>query len=455
VSDPVLGQLAAKTGGYLLVTGDVSSHTERFTLAKFFLQILKDATRNQPVVDPAGDLLWNGGKPVIPFALSDKDVSVDVVALCPIPMALDFRLLTPSGVEITRDTQASEPNVQYVVDADVAYYRLMLPALAGDPAGSHRGGWHAVLTLRALDEVLEEIQRMEDREAALVLLHRLRELDKSVPYRLSVHTFSNLRLEAELTQNSREPGATAAVVASLFEYDVPLADAKVWATVTGPGLASSTAVFHDFQNGSYLLEWPLKQIGSYRFVVRAEGRTSGGDPFTREKVLTAGVWEGGDKPWEPVENPEDERRPQPGDDDHLRRMLNEVERSSSMMRRLAGLGVDVHTLRRALERAAARAVDADVATTLDDVEARLHPAAEAGPLSTPVQRRPKRAGVSGNLFLIEGFTNPEEAEPAEHPDKSPEPGVHVAEQEVEPPEPVERPEEHGLPHPDEHNDRPS
>jgi hypothetical protein len=445
VSDPVLGQLAAKTGGYLLVTGDVSSDTERFTLAKFFLQILKDATRNQTVVDPAGDLLWNGGKHVIPFAISDTDVSVDVVALCPIPQALDFRLVTPSGVEITRDTQAAEPNVQYVVDADVAYYRLMLPALTGDPAGSHRGGWQAVLTLRALDEVLEEIRHMEDREAARDLLRRLRELEKSVPYRLSVHTLSNLRLEADLTQNSREPGATATLLASLFEYDVILAPGtKVWATVTGPGFVNSTAGFHDLQNGSYLLEWPLKQVGSYRFVVHAEGRTSAGDPFTREKVLTAGVWEGGDKPWEPVESFEDERRPQPSDEDRLRRMLSEVEKSPSMMRRLERLGVDIETIRSALERVVAADLEAEIAPTLDDVEARLRRAAEVGPLSTPVQRRPKRPGVSGNLFLIEGFTNPEEGEP-----EGPAPGAHVGEREGGNSEPVEPPEEHGHHRPDE------
>jgi hypothetical protein len=158
------------------------------------------------------------------------------VVLCPIPQLLDFRLVTPSGVEITRDAPVVEPNVQYVLDADVAYYRLMLPALAGDPAGSHRGAWQAVVSLRSPDEVLEEIRSMEDRTAAQVLLRRLRELlDKPVPYNLSVHTFSNLRLDAGLAQNSREPGATATLSASLFEYDVPLAaGAKVWATSPAP-----------------------------------------------------------------------------------------------------------------------------------------------------------------------------------------------------------------------------
>jgi hypothetical protein len=372
VSDPVLDQLAANTGGYLLVTGDISSDTERFTLAKFFLQILKDATLNQTVVDPAGDLLWNGGTQVIPFPIADTDVSADVVALSPLPLALDFRLITPSGVEITRDTPATEPNVQYVLDTDVAYYRLMLPALGADPAGSHRGQWKAVLTLRSPDEVIEEIRAMEDQEAAQELMRRLREaLQKSVPYNLSVHTFSNLRLDVQLTQTSREPGGTASLLASLFEYDVPLrAGASVWATVSGPGFSGVTAGFTDLGDGTYTLDWPLKRPGAHRFVVHAEGRTSGGDLFTREKVLTASAWRGGDKPWEPVENPDDEDRRQKGGDE---------------------------------ERGHRPEVD------VDDLAEQLRRATEAGPLSTPVRRAPKRPGVSGNLFIIEGFTHPDEA----------------------------------------------
>jgi hypothetical protein len=53
---------------------------------------------------------------------------------------------------------------------------------------------------------------------------------------------------------------------------------------------------------------------------------------------------------------------------------------------------------------------------------------EAGPLSTPVQRRPKRPGEPGNLFFI-----PEETEPAEHHGESPEPGDQPGEHQGESP----------------------
>jgi len=37
VSDPILSQISANTGGYLLVTGDMTDDDERFTLAKLFI----------------------------------------------------------------------------------------------------------------------------------------------------------------------------------------------------------------------------------------------------------------------------------------------------------------------------------------------------------------------------------------------------------------------------------
>jgi hypothetical protein len=116
-----------------------------------------------------------------------------------------------------------------------------------------------------------------------------------------------------------------------------------------------------------------------------------------------------------------------------------MEESPSMRARLAELGFDVAAVRSALDVAP---IDTD------DLEARLRTASEGGPLSTPVQRRPKRPGVPGNLFFIA-----EETEPAEHHGESPEPGDRPGEHQGEGPEPVEQPEEHGHQRPDEPDDR--
>jgi hypothetical protein len=223
VNDATLDQISINTGGYRLITGNMTNDDERFMLAKFFIQILKDATLNQTVVDPEGQLLWNGKPQEIEFPISDSDVSVDVVALCPIPFALDFQLITPGGDVITQAMAGVEPNVQYHVGADVAYYRLMLPALPSKPDSSHRGMWKAVLGLKRPDEILRELRQFREQRMELAeFIRRVSEFtQKPTPFNLTVHTYSNLRLDATLVQDGFAPGDVVRLTASLWEYQVP------------------------------------------------------------------------------------------------------------------------------------------------------------------------------------------------------------------------------------------
>lgn len=423
VSAPVLSQLSGNSGGYLLITGAMNSSAERFTLAKYFIQILKDATLNQTVVDPAGQLLWNQSAQTNSFSLTEADLSVDIVALCPVPQLLDFTLTTPSGVVITRDSSAVEPNVSYVVDPDVAYYRLLLPALTAGPAGSHRGSWEATLRLRDPREVLEELEEEGDDRAIQAFLRALREwADQPVPYNLSVHTYSNLRLDAALLQKSFVPGADAAIVASLREYDLPLtAAAKVWVEVRMPDGSTAKLELAEVGEGRYALDYQLRLAGQYQFLLRAVGRSPSNGSFSREKVLTAGVWEGGDKPWEPAPDGEDGD----GQEDFggLRDLVGKLPGSAAVRERLSRAGFDLKALRDALAAVAPGQPTTEPEpdeVSVDDPEERRELVAElteqaraAIPeLSTPVVRRPRLPGVPGNLFV----DDPEPIEPIEPPE---------------------------------------
>jgi hypothetical protein len=75
---------------------------------------------------------------------------------------------------------------------------------------------------------------------------------------------------------------------------IPLAHhAQVWAEVTRPDgsvSALGTVEHADAQfSGSFVAAVP----GVYRLRVRAQGTSFRGEPFTREKTLTAAVWRGG------------------------------------------------------------------------------------------------------------------------------------------------------------------
>jgi len=242
VNDAALSQISANTGGYLLTTGNMATDDERFKLAKFFIRVLKDATLNQTIFDPEGQLLWNGQPQEIDFPVSDSDVSIDVVTLCPIPFALDFRLITPGGQTITPAMSGVEPNVRYQVGADVVYYRLMLPALPSKPGDSHRGTWRAVLGLR-MPSAPVVLTHIPSGQAEFIA--RLREFAvKPTPYNLTVHTYSNLTLEATLRQDGFAPGDAVHLTASLWEYRVPLTTAAtVWADVFQPNGSRATLPF--------------------------------------------------------------------------------------------------------------------------------------------------------------------------------------------------------------------
>lgn len=426
VSDAALDQLSANSGGYLLVTGNLASDTERFSLAKFFIQILKDATRSQIVVDPPGQLLWGGPPQELPFQLADTEVSVDVILLVPIPRAVDFRLVTPSGQVISAALSGVEPNVRYVLGQEVAYYRLMLPALPSDPSGSHGGTWKAVLQLKKPEQIAEEL-RKDDRQNLAELAQQLREfLRRGMPYSLTVSAYSNLRLDASLRQDGFAPGAKLHLTARLWEYEVPLrGEAVVRAEVLQPDGSRATLGFVPSGDGTYRADWTTSRPGVYAFTVRAEGTTSSNGRFQREKVLTAGVWVGGDQ-----------TSVGGGDSDccgWLRCLLEQAERSGRLQEHLKELGVDVSELRKCIERSSRRPSEAvpETRAALSPVDAQVKlpdlpevqrwmatlasAPSEDTPLlksaeTQPVVRKPKREPTVGNLFVLPGA--PEEKTPA-------------------------------------------
>lgn len=423
VNDATLSQISANSGGYLLVTGDVSNDTERFTLAKFFIQVLKDATRNQTVVDPEGLLLWNGQPHEIPFQVADSDVSVDVVALCPIPFALDFTLITPGGQVVTEAMSLVEPNIHYRVGTDLAYYRLMLPAIPGGAGGSHRGTWKAVLGLKKLTVIVDMLKayRREHQTAFIEFIRRLREFSRTpAPYSLAAYCYSNLTLGTSVRQNGYAPGDAAVLTASLAEYRMPLQrPATVWAEVIQPDGSQAILPFSHGLTGEYRADWVTSRPGVYRFVIHAEGKTSGNARFTRVKIVTAGVWAGGDRPFDPPGGG------QTGSKDSCGTMLCLIEfimKSPRLAERFKAMGFDLKGLRACIEAQCRKGRSTmegkrsetettDLWGTLSRVPEfnRLVTALASSGLTemdvltaartTPVKRQPRKEGSDENMFI--------------------------------------------------------
>jgi len=249
-----------------------------------------------------------------------------------------------------------------------------------------------------------------------------------MPYNLSVHAYSNLRLDASARQKSYEPGALLELDASLWEYGMPMTSpAGVWANLKQPDGSQVTVVMQQTQPGNYAANWTTKLPGVYEFVVHAEGYTSANGHFTREQIVTAGVWAGGDQVVDPNNN-------RPGGSDvpgswtglceMIVCLLEQVAHSGELQEYLKRLGLDLDQIRNCVERHCRtlqpiesglqsdrpvidvwrdQALSADVATLLSTIATQeLRDRAEPeSPRTLQVERKPKKEGTPGNLFIVD------------------------------------------------------
>ena len=290
VSTTVLNQITHNTNGDLIVTGNITTEEQRFLLTKYFVQVLNGINNNQVILDPQGSLLW-GAVHKIPFMVSETDISLECVTLCPVPLLLSFKLETPEGKIIEPAMSGIEPNITYVDGKEVAFYRIMLPALPSEAPKSHAGKWSAILQIKSKEdiELLVRKKKINLREIAA-------SLKGTLPYNFMAHCYSNLIFTAKSIQTSFEPGAIVSLEATLKEYDQPVAKrAKMIAEVTKPDNSTSVITLNETNLGVFEAEYKTKTSGNYTFRIIASGTTMQGNAFTREKTVTAGVFFGGDK----------------------------------------------------------------------------------------------------------------------------------------------------------------
>jgi hypothetical protein len=281
ISVPALQTISGNNGGYLLVTGAVTTDN-RFLLQKYFLQILAGISNAEVVLDPDGQLI-PGQVQRVPFSLTSEDAGVDVILLAPDVGIVNFRLQTPSGRIIDPALAGSRPEMRFVRSEGVSYYRITLPV---DVVANHfdgAGTWCALLNLGRIDATTGRAQRS------------VRDV-RALPYSIVVHAYSNLSLRARLLQRSFEPGATLTVSATLARSGLPMAQGvSTWADITHPDGTSASLALHARADASLSAEFVAAMPGVYRVRVRARGVVRPGEPFTREKTLTGAVWIGGDR----------------------------------------------------------------------------------------------------------------------------------------------------------------
>lgn len=287
VSTESLRKVANNTGGYILLTGPLTPDTDSyFLLSKYFQQILITATNDSIVTDPSG-FISPGQTVRIPFDLAETDIDATTVLLVDLPV-VRLALQTPSG-KLLSEANLSALGAQVTHGTNMTFCRAGLP-LPVD-TGAHAGTWHAVLRLdeaRFKRELAKRERASRENPTSRVDFERLQA--HGARYCVTVSSWSNLSMNARLTQTGVTPGSTLRVNALLTEYGQPVARrARVEAEIRQPDGKTYTLPLVEELPGSFVVELSAGLEGVWPIRVRARGTTFGGRPFTREQLLTATV----------------------------------------------------------------------------------------------------------------------------------------------------------------------
>lgn len=336
VSVGALTALANNTGGRLLLSGRLSpAIDDYFRLNKFFMQVLAGVKNIDIATDPAG-FIAPGMKVRIPFVLNDADIDSTVILLTDLP-AIRFFIETPDG-DVMDPVRALAIGATFAVGTNMSYYRFTLPLpLGGKPA--HAGTWHALLEVN--EQIFKRLAHASDQSRASLssrLAHGIR-------YNLSVQTYSNLRMESVLSQNSLQPSATLTLRAALTEYGIPVDHrAGLLADIERPDNSRTTIALAEVEPGIFEASTVVGIQGVYRFHLRASGITLRGLSFTREQELSGAVVLGGDNP-SPTSDPST-----PGRDKQLCELFECLLRPEVLGRFLSEHHIDPNAVRHCIER---------------------------------------------------------------------------------------------------------
>ena len=301
ISTTKLQAISGNSGGYLLTIGNIHADPEKHTIfSKYMLQIYAKISNALVVLDSNGDLI-PGFEYRIPFNLTEADTGMDVILLSRSIQHIDFRLQTPIGFII--EPRQIGGRLLHVISNNASFYRVVLPLEMSPMRFDRAGTWHVLLIMRETNQTQgPELRSSSINTSSFETVSRKvksSSSDRTMPFDLLVHVYSDLTFTPYVQQNSYEPGSTISLYASISESGVPLhtGATSTWVEVTRPDNSNTILTLKEVDDGQFSATFRSTISGIYRFRVRASGRSKMGYPFQREQTLTSAVWIGGNDHW--------------------------------------------------------------------------------------------------------------------------------------------------------------
>ena len=238
VRNDILRELVDNSGGYMLVTGAISTDDE-FLLEKYFIQVLVGVINRNIVRDPQGYLV-RGEVTRVPFTICRSDIAFDAISLTHVHQSyIAVGLQTPDGSIIL---QHQVPANSFRQGTSSTSYRITLP-LVVDGNEHWEGEWQLLISPRWKPTSTTLAAGIPFSQSA------------TIPYNAVIHARSNLNLRANVSQSGNAPGSTLTINSLITEYgELIETHPQISAIITYPNQTEQKIFMDEIVPGTFELK---------------------------------------------------------------------------------------------------------------------------------------------------------------------------------------------------------
>lgn len=281
--EPALREIVGMTDGFVSIMGDPVAPGNRYTLEKYFLQMLAGITAGDILVDPEGELL-PGDAHRIPFVVSETEPRIDITVVSDDAPGLVVAVEGPGGKRRTLEQVKALGQARVTQTGRVWHAEVRL---GFDPGGGDEkwgpGPWAIWIGLRGQNSSAGQIPL--DSFWSSRATH-VRDPEARKGARASYMAMTTAPTALRMDPCMRRTSDGIVLEASLAYAGAPiLKNPDLFVELTTPSRVVSTVRLVEVAPGVFQAQVPSAKFGRYQAIFRAQGHSPKGYPFQRERVI--------------------------------------------------------------------------------------------------------------------------------------------------------------------------